>query len=147
MFLFIGWFFPIIGVVALICMIAPVVMSIIKGQRKWCAVFCPRGVFNDVILKRISRNKKIPRIFHSNIFKVSFLVFLIYNFYTGISNAQNILEIGIVFFKIINITTALTILLGIIFHPRSWCAFCPMGFLSNLSIFIKRAWKFNNLTT
>lgn len=143
-FLILGWFFPIIGIIAITCMLAPVLVAIAKGKRQWCVTFCPRGTFNDVILKRISRNQKIPRLFHTTIFKVGFLAFLLYNFYQGITAAQSLADIGFVFFRIISLTTGITIFLGIIFHPRSWCAFCPMGFLSNVVIFIKRAWGIEN---
>lgn len=142
LFLLIGWFYPIIGAIALVCMLAPVIYSAFQGKRKWCVTFCPRGIFNDVLLKRISQNREIPRFFKSTGFKVVFLAFLMYNFYTGISNAfPNPVQIGRVFLKLISLTTAITILLGIVFHPRTWCAFCPMGFMSNLVIFIRRAWQ------
>ncbi len=141
-FLMFGWFFPVVGLLALGCMVAPVIVAMIKGKRRWCVTFCPRGVFNDVILKKLSRNEKIPVILHSRIIKILFIVFLFYRFYTGIKIATGITGIGFVLVKIVSLTTVLTVLLGIVFHPRSWCAFCPMGFLSNIVIYIKRAWSF-----
>lgn len=140
-FLFLGWFYPVIGGIAMLCMFAPVVYAALRGKRKWCVTFCPRGIFNDVLLKRLSRNRQIPRFFSSTGFKLFFLTFLMYNFYTGLVNAYpNPVLMGRVFVKLISITTALTILLGVVFHPRTWCAFCPMGFMSNIAIFIRRAW-------
>ena len=34
-YIIVGWFYPIIGLLALICMIGPVVTSVTKG-RWWC---------------------------------------------------------------------------------------------------------------
>ncbi|MEJ6949889.1 4Fe-4S binding protein [Natronospora cellulosivora (SeqCode)] len=142
-FLVIGWFYPLIGLIALICMLAPVVMASIKGSRKWCVYFCPRGVFNDVILRRLNKSKKIPAIFHNTFLKIAFLIFLFYNFFTGILSANSLVEVGAVFIQMVSITTGMTILLGLVFHPRTWCAFCPMGFLSNIAILLKKSWGLN----
>ena len=38
-YIIVGWFYPVIGLIALICMIGPVMTSIWKG-RWWV---CPRG--------------------------------------------------------------------------------------------------------
>lgn len=140
-FLMIGWFYPVIGIIALTCMLAPVIVAAIKGKRQWCVTFCPRGVFNDVLLSQLSRQQTIPRIFFSRLFRVGFLVFLMYNFYTGVVQAYpSITGIGMVFVRMVSLTTALTIILGVVFHPRTWCAFCPMGFMANIAIYIRRAW-------
>ena len=144
-FLIVGYFVPSIGIIALICMIAPVIKAFFTNNREWCATSCPRGIFNDVILKKISRNKEIPKLFHNILFKVGLLILLMYNFISGIMAAQNIAEIGLVFLKMVSFTSAITILLGIVFHPRSWCAFCPMGFMAKIIIILKRAWKVKSL--
>lgn len=142
-FLIIGWFVPVIGLTALICMLAPVIKAAFTGNRSWCASSCPRGIFNDVILKKISRNKAIPKVLHSKYVKIIFLLMIFYRFYLGISLASSVIDVGLVLVEMVSVTTAITIVLGILYHPRSWCAFCPMGFLSNIVISIKRAWKFN----
>ncbi|MGF7186651.1 polyferredoxin [Desulfitispora alkaliphila] len=41
LFLSIGLIYPLIGVIALICMLAPVVVGLITGKRIWCGNFCP----------------------------------------------------------------------------------------------------------
>ena len=142
-FLSLGWFFPVLGLVALVCMIAPVIVALIKGKRRWCVTHCPRGVFNDVLLKKLSQNQQIPRILHSIWVKIGFIIFLSYRLYTGLVSATGLVDVGFVLVKIVSLTTVLTIFLGIVFHPRAWCAFCPMGFLSNLVISVKRAWSFS----
>ncbi|MFW6256791.1 MAG: 4Fe-4S binding protein [Bacillota bacterium] len=143
-FISLGWFYPIIGLVALTCMFAPVIVASITGKRSWCVNFCPRGIFNDIVIKKFSRNTQIPKILHSKPVKIGFMVFLFYQFIIGLINASGLAEAGLVLVRIISLTTVITVLLGVVFHPRSWCAFCPMGFLSNISIYIKRAWSLKN---
>ena len=41
-YIILAWFFPVVGLLALICMIGPVLTSIYKG-RWWCGNVCPRG--------------------------------------------------------------------------------------------------------
>jgi ferredoxin-type protein NapH len=38
---------------------------------------------------------------------------------------------GLVFWTMCVITTAIGVVLGILLHPRMWCAFCPMGTMQN----------------
>jgi len=45
-YIILAWFFPVVGMLALICMIGPVVTSIYKG-RWWCGNVCPRGNMYD----------------------------------------------------------------------------------------------------
>ena len=45
-YLVIAWFYPVIGLLALICMIGPVLTSIWRG-RYWCGHVCPRGSMYD----------------------------------------------------------------------------------------------------
>ncbi|MBM7556598.1 4Fe-4S binding protein [Halanaerobacter jeridensis] len=144
LFLIVGWKFPVIGIVAVFCMIAPVVAASWKEGRIWCGNHCPRGQFNDNLLSKISRSTEIPSFFKSVYFRIGFFLFLIYNFVTGIINANgNLAAIGLVFYKIIFVTTIITVSLGVIFHQRTWCAFCPMGSLSALVVKIKRKFVSN----
>ena len=52
-YILLGWFFPVIGLLALICMIGPVLTSIFKG-RWWCGHVCPRGNMYDRLLSKYS---------------------------------------------------------------------------------------------
>lgn len=58
-YIIVGWFYPIIGLLALICMIGPVVTSIKKG-RWWCGNVCPRGNMYDRLLSKYSPHRPIP---------------------------------------------------------------------------------------
>lgn len=142
LFLIIGWIYPAIGIIALVCMTAPVIVALVTGKRKWCAMFCPRGIFNDVILGKISRRQKTPEILSSTYFKIGFLIFLMANLIVGIMNANGSLTaIGLVFVRLVSLTTAVAIILGFVYSHRTWCGFCPMGFLATVAIKGKRLYR------
>jgi len=138
-FCMVGLFYPSIGIVAIGCMLAPVVVSIFKG-RYWCANFCPRGSFNDILLSKISRGMKVPGILKKKWFKLLFLVLLMSGFAIQIYFAWgSITSVGSVFVRMIIITTLLSIVLGTLFNHRTWCTICPMGTMSNYVSSIRKA--------
>lgn len=74
-FLIVGLFYPAIGLIAIICMLAPVVVSFFRG-RYWCGNFCPRGSFYDNVLAKFSPKKKIPAFFRTNTFRIFVLLLI-----------------------------------------------------------------------
>ncbi|MDF2572003.1 MAG: quinol dehydrogenase rane component, partial [Sporomusa sp.] len=48
-YLVVGYFYPVTGIVALICMLAPVLIAPFKG-RQWCGNYCLRGSLYDNLL-------------------------------------------------------------------------------------------------
>lgn len=130
-FCIIGLFYPVIGIVALICMLSPSIFAFAKG-RIWCGNFCPRGSFNDTILAKISRNKKVPQFMKSTWFRTLFLVILMGAFTIQLILAWgDMSQIGTVFVRMIIITTLITIVLGIVYSHRAWCVICPMGTMAS----------------
>jgi polyferredoxin len=126
-----GWFFPLIGYFIPLCMVAGISMASVKG-RKWCNWFCPRGSFADSYMKAISPEKKIPDWLRSLPVRIGVLAFLI-----GMLTIQIIrlwpdpYAIGRFFMVLLTITTAVGIILALIFQQRSWCYICPIGSMSN----------------
>jgi polyferredoxin len=51
-FVIAGLFNSRVGMIAVICMAAPIVLSIFRG-RFWCGNLCPRGCFYDKIVSRL----------------------------------------------------------------------------------------------
>jgi ferredoxin-type protein NapH len=130
-FLGLGVIFPRLGVVALICMLAPVVVAFFNG-RAWCGTYCPRGSFNDILLAKLSFKGKIPVLLRSSWFRLLFLVLLMSAFAIQLTLAWGKpVAIGQVFLRMIIITTLITLILGIIYQPRAWCQICPMGTLAH----------------
>ena len=68
-YLIIGAFYPIIGLLALVCMIAPIAFSLRRG-RWWCGNACPRGNFYDRVLSKYSPHKPIPAFLRSKGWRV-----------------------------------------------------------------------------
>ena len=42
-YLIAAFFYPILGAIAVICMLAPIVFALAGKGRYWCGNFCPRG--------------------------------------------------------------------------------------------------------
>ena len=74
-----GWFYPVVGLIALICMIGPVITSIWKG-RWWCGHVCPRGNMYDRLLSKYSPHKPIPAFVRTFGFRL-FMVFFIFSMF------------------------------------------------------------------
>lgn len=127
----IGLIYPLIGIAAIVCMLAPSIVAIFKG-RMWCGNFCPRGSFSDTILAKFSLKNKLPKFFKTSGFRLIFFALLMGAFAVQIVFAWgNFLAVSFVFIRMIIITTVLTILLGIAYTPRAWCTICPMGTMAH----------------
>jgi len=127
----VGMFYPLIGLGALICMIAPSVVAIFKG-RMWCGNFCPRGSFNDIILSKISRKRNVPKIIKKTWFRLTFLSIVMGVFVLQMVFAWgNLIDVSFVFVRMIIVTTVITIILGVVYNQRTWCMICPMGTMAH----------------
>lgn len=127
LFITAGWVFPFLMVLALICMIGPIVFSFCHG-RAWCGNFCPRNSFSHVILRIISSHKKAPRMFTSTWMRFLAFMTLMALFITNIFIAPpTLMGLGLVFIKMMALTTIIQIVFGIVWSPHSWCMVCPMG--------------------
>ncbi|MBP1763257.1 MAG: quinol dehydrogenase rane component [Firmicutes bacterium] len=130
-FLTVGLFYPAIDLLAMICMLAPMIVAVYKG-RYWCGNFCPRGSFFDNVIAKISPRKPIPAVFRNSFFRIFMILFIMSVFGIQTYYAWGDLSgMGAVFIRIILVTTVVGILLGGIFHQRTWCSFCPMGTLAS----------------
>ncbi len=126
-----GWFYPYLGFVMIFCMLAPVVVSTVRG-RYWCGWVCPRGSFFDYVMGRFSRNKPAPQWLRSRNFRIGMLIFLMTMMAVQISNAwPDPQAIGRVFILLLTVTTVAGIGLALAYKPRTWCSFCPMGTMSS----------------
>lgn len=130
-YLGIGYFYPVIGFLAIICMIAPVAFSVRKG-RWWCGNACPRGSLYDRILSKYSPHRPIPAFVRSRGFRIFMVLFIFTMFGVQMYRAWGDWNaMGRVFWTIILITTIVGVILSFVYAPRTWCSFCPMGTLSS----------------
>ena len=120
------------AVVAIICMIAPVIISIFKG-RFWCGNLCPRGNFYDNVVSKFSNKRKPPKFFKSYYFRAVILTIMMAVFISGVyKNWGDLYGIGMVFYRLIVVTTIVGIALSLVYNHRTWCSFCPMGTLASI---------------
>lgn len=130
-FIGVGLIYPVIGLIAIVCMLAPVLLAPYKG-RYWCGNFCPRGSFYDHILAKFSPKKPIPPFFRTKGFRTFMVLVIMTVFSVQMIYAWGDLSaMGAVFVRIIFVTTLVGVLLGLMYHQRTWCSFCPMGTLAS----------------
>lgn len=131
-FIITGLFDLRIGLTAIICMIAPVIVSIFKG-RFWCGNLCPRGSFYDNILSKFSNKKKVHPFFKSTYLRIAVTVLMLSVFTFGmIQSWGNLYSMGLVVYRLIVVTTIIGIVLSFFYNERTWCNFCPMGSIAAL---------------
>ncbi|HNX59748.1 MAG TPA: 4Fe-4S binding protein [Spirochaetota bacterium] len=128
-YIVIGFFFPAAGLAAVLCMSAPVIIAFFKG-RLWCGKFCPRGLFLNLLPGR--RAFTLPAVMRSRYFRFGFFIALMGAFTIQLSfSGGSITEIGIVFHRMVVITTVAAVIGGLLFSKRTWCTVCPMGTLAH----------------
>lgn len=126
-----GWFYPLIGYFIPLCMLAGIGIASRKG-RKWCNWMCPRGSFSDSYMKFISPERKIPNFFRTIPLRIGMIVFLMSMLtYQIVRLWPDPYAIGKLFMTLLTITTAISVILALIIHQRSWCYICPIGTISN----------------
>lgn len=131
LYLVVGYFYHVIGFLAIICMIAPVAFAVRKG-RWWCGNACPRGSLYDKVLARYSPHKPIPSFVRTRGFRTFMVAFIFTVFGIQMYHAWGDWNaMGRVFWTIILVTTIVGVALSFIYAPRTWCSFCPMGTLSS----------------
>lgn len=126
-----GWKYPWLGFTVPIVMFIGLIGGVLRG-RYVCGNVCPRGAFFDRVIAQISFKRGIPEIFRNTYLRIALFVLLIGLLGYRISrNPTEIEHWGRVFWLMCTLTTIVGIVLGIIFHQRSWCVFCPVGSLQN----------------
>lgn len=130
LFIFTGLFYPVAGLAAIVCMLAPLVVAMFKG-RMWCAFYCPRGSFLDQAVSKLSLRQKYPALFKAVWFRWLMVVSLLSAFAIQLTMARSsLVAMGAVFVRMVLLTTLAALGLGIKFIPRTWCGICPMGTLA-----------------
>lgn len=122
-----GIFYPKLGYFLLLVFATLIIIAPFRG-RWFCGNLCPRGSFVDFWLAPISRKVKIPSFLRSMWFRVPVFVALIGFMVFRIIQTQGIVDkVGMVFVTLCILTTSASIIFGVLFSPRAWCSFCPMG--------------------
>jgi len=127
-----GYWFPILGFTVPIVMIIGIAGGFFNG-RYVCGNLCPRGSFFDRPMWFISRKDgKVPEYMKSMTFRWSlFAVLMTFMVYRISLNPTDINHLGRTFWMMCTITSALGIVLALVYHPRTWCSICPVGTFGN----------------
>jgi len=126
-----GWWLPWLGFSVPIVMVGGVVMGSFRG-RYVCGNLCPRGSFYDRLVSRFSRKRDIPRWLRSMPFRWTVFALLMgVMVFRVLQNPLDWLHWGRVFWLMCVVTTAIGLPLALIYHPRTWCSFCPIGTIQN----------------
>ena len=128
-----GLWYPKLGLLVFAVIFSLAITSLFKG-RFWCGNFCAHGSLFDQLLLPFSRNGKIPVFLKSRYTQSAVLVWFAYNLgskFIRVSGLWGSLQfwdrLGFVFVASYLMVTIAGGTLGLLFSPRSWCQFCPMG--------------------
>lgn len=108
--------------------------------RFWCGWLCPRGAFLEYALDKISKKSRIPgklrttgfKLFIASVMAIMFLIVLLGKNPLLISEDKLASIGGFIIFICVVTTLLISIPLGIIYMPRTWCGFCPVGYAQSL---------------
>lgn len=126
-----GWLYPLVGYFIPACMILGIGLAAFQG-RSWCDWLCPRGSFEDALVARISRGRWIPEVLRRTPARLGVMAVLM-----GFLTFQIIRlwpdpwAIGGAFVLMLTLTTAVGVVLGVLYQQRAWCYLCPIGTISN----------------
>lgn len=61
LFLIIGWIYPVVGIMALVCMLAPIIVALVSGKRNGVPCFA-LGVYSVMLYwpKSVATAKPLP---------------------------------------------------------------------------------------
>ncbi|NYT01201.1 MAG: 4Fe-4S binding protein [Methanosarcinales archaeon] len=122
-----GIWYPMLGYLVPLVFAAIMITSPFRG-RWFCGNLCPRGSFNDFWVSRISMGRRIPSILRSMWIRVPIFLGLMGFMLFRLVQTRGLVElVGTVFVTMCILTTAISLLFGVIISPRAWCSFCPLG--------------------
>ncbi len=125
-----GYWYPVLGYSVPIVMFTGLVGGLFSG-RYVCGNLCPRGSFLDRVVSKASRRKSIPDFLRHMplrwVMFVGLMGFMAFRISHKPAGADMWMHLGRVFWLMCVVTTGIGVVLGVLIHPRAWCAFCPMG--------------------
>jgi hypothetical protein len=132
------------GLYGFVCMFTPVIIALSGRGKMHCARICPRGSFIRTFTGKISLGLPKPAFLKTNTFRWilwalmmgTFISLIIYSIPRGVYFLGNTVLI------FMEAATALAFISGVLFTPRAWCTYCPMGFTTgNLRALLEKGRK------
>jgi len=125
-----GWFYPLLGLAVPVCFLGAIVTSVFVG-RKWCGKVCPRGLFSDVVVKRLAWQHKMPAWAKHPATRLGVMAFMFAMMGLQLPPVWGLWEqVGRVLWTLLTATTLVATILGLFTHQRIWCQVCPAGTLA-----------------
>ena len=119
------------GLYGLVCMFTPIIIALTGRGKMSCARICPRGSFIGLFTRPFKFfSLKRPTLFNKKGFKFFLWALMMGSFaalMVWVIPKGDINQIGFTVLVFMEAATALALLFGILFTPRTWCTFCPMG--------------------
>lgn len=126
-----GWKYAWLGFAVPVAMLMGVAGGFVRG-RYVCGNLCPRGSFFDRMIAPFAVNRVIPDLLRSMLLRWGVFVLLMgFMVWRVTANPTDLKHWGHVFWSMCALTTIVGVVLALTFHPRSWCAVCPVGTLSS----------------
>lgn len=127
-----GLKYPLIGFVVPTVMLIGIIGGFLNG-RYVCGWICPRGGFYDRVMSRVSPKKRVPAWLRDYRFRwLVFVLLMGLMIFQILQDPRSLHHWGAVFVRICLVTTLIGVFLAFIFHPRTWCSFCPMGTIQSV---------------
>lgn len=126
-----GWKWPVLGFVVPITMTVGIVGAFFRGRYS-CGNICPRGSFYDTLFRLVGGTRPTPAFLSNMTFRWLTAAILMTAITVQVAqNPSDPLHWGRVFWLACAVTTAVGVVLGYFYRPRTWCSFCPVGTMAN----------------
>jgi polyferredoxin len=134
-----GLWLPKLGLLMIPVMFTLFVLGLLKGKY-WCGNLCPHGSLFDFLILPLSSNRKTPGFFKSKVLQgIAFLWFMfmlgsrLFKVFSLWGTVSFLDKLGYIFVMNYLVVTLVGTALALLFTPRTWCSFCPMGTFQGLA--------------
>ncbi|MDC7224395.1 MAG: hypothetical protein PQJ60_11695 [Spirochaetales bacterium] len=122
-----------LGLLGFLCMFSPLLFAFFGKKKKHCNSYCPRASFLKNFMGRVSLKHTLPKPLRTNTFRWILLSVMMGMFvFSLIRTGGDPKKIAFVMFRMIAVSSVLSLLMGFFYKERSWCTVCPMGFSAKL---------------
>ena len=146
-YLILGFFNILFAWLGLLCFFIPLIISITRGTKGYCNRYCGRGQLFSLLGGRF--------IMFFQMLWNTYLVFagaqdlrqvvtLLWTFklpwnwaYHGTLLHPGVAQFAFGFYSVMLTSTVLGLITMVLFKPRSWCVYCPMGTMTQLICKVK----------
>jgi len=126
-----GYFIPELGLLV-IGLMAVALATNARRSRSFCSGICPNGRALSAGMGNLSRRLPLPAFLASKGTRRALCGFMMFCVIGLLSRTNGGLsQIGRVFWSIYLASIGISLVSGLVFKPRSWCAYCPMGTLQD----------------